>query len=33
MLLAIALTILLSRTSGDHSVLSGTPNSQSTPKK
>jgi len=33
MLLSIALTILLSRTSGDHSVLSGTPSSQSTPKK
>jgi preprotein translocase subunit SecG len=33
MLLSIALTILLSRASGDHSVLSGTPSSQSTPKK
>ena len=33
MLLSIALTILLSRNSGDHSVLSGTPSSQSTPKK
>jgi preprotein translocase subunit SecG len=33
MLLSIALTILLSRSSGDHSVLSGTPSSQSAPKK
>src|SRR5271156_1951473 len=33
MLTAIALTILLSRNSGDHSVLSGTPSSQSLPKK
>jgi len=33
MLLSIALTILLSRQSGDHSVLSGTPTSQSAPKK
>ena len=33
MLLSIALTILLSRASGDHSVLSGTTTSQSTPKK
>jgi preprotein translocase subunit SecG len=33
MLLSIGLTILLSRASGDHSVLSGTPSSQSTPKK
>jgi preprotein translocase subunit SecG len=33
MLISIALTILLSRASGDHSVLSGTPTTQSTPKK
>ena len=33
MLISIALTILLSRQSGDHSVLSGTSNSQSTPAK
>ena len=33
MLLSIALTILLSRNSGDHSVLSGSPSSQSLPKK
>jgi preprotein translocase subunit SecG len=33
MLLSIALTILLSRASGDHSVLSGTTSSQSAPKK
>lgn len=33
MLISIALTILLSRASGDHSVLSGTPSSQSTPAK
>jgi preprotein translocase subunit SecG len=33
MLLSIALTILLSRQSGDHSVLSGTPTTQSAPKK
>jgi preprotein translocase subunit SecG len=33
MLLSIALTILLSRSSGDHSVLSGTTTSQSAPKK
>ncbi|WP_263384737.1 preprotein translocase subunit SecG [Granulicella arctica] len=33
MLISIALTILLSRASGDHSVLSGTPSSQTTPKK
>jgi preprotein translocase subunit SecG len=33
MLLSIALTILLSRQSGDHSVLSGTPTSQSAPRK
>ena len=33
MLLSIGLTILLSRNSGDHSVLSGTTSSQSAPKK
>jgi preprotein translocase subunit SecG len=33
MLVSIALTILLSRSSGDHSVLSGTSSSQSLPKK
>ena len=33
MLISIALTILLSRQSGDHSVLSGTSSSQSTPTK
>jgi len=33
MLLSIGLTILLSRSGGDHSVLSGTPTSQSAPKK
>jgi preprotein translocase subunit SecG len=35
MLTSIGLTILLSRASGDHSVLSGTahPTSQTTPKK
>ena len=33
MLTSIGLTILLSRASGDHSVLSGHPTSQSTPKK
>jgi len=33
MLISIALTILLSRSSGDHSVLSGTSTSQSAPKK
>jgi preprotein translocase subunit SecG len=33
MLLSIALTILLSRASGDHSVLSGTTTTQSAPKK
>jgi preprotein translocase subunit SecG len=33
MVISICLTILLSRASGDHSVLSGTPTSQSTPKK
>ncbi len=33
MLISIALTILLSRASGDHSVLSGTTTTQSAPKK
>jgi preprotein translocase subunit SecG len=34
MLVSIALTILLARSSGgDHSVLSGTPTQQTTPKK
>ncbi len=33
MLISIALTILLSRASGDHSVLSGTKTTQSAPKK
>jgi preprotein translocase subunit SecG len=33
MLSSIGLTILLSRASGDHSVLSGTPATQSTPAK
>jgi preprotein translocase subunit SecG len=33
MLLSIGLTILLSRASGDHSVLSGTPSSKTLPKK
>ena len=33
MILSIALTILLSRASGDHSVLSDTTTTQSAPKK
>lgn len=33
MVLSIGLTILLSRRSGDHSVLQGTPVTQSAPKK
>ena len=33
MLISIALTIMLSRASGDHSVLSGSPTTQTTPKK
>ena len=33
MVISISLTILLARESGDHSVLSGTPTEQSTPKK
>jgi preprotein translocase subunit SecG len=33
MLVSISLTILLARSSGDRSVLSGTPTQQTTPKK
>jgi preprotein translocase subunit SecG len=34
MVISIALTVMLARSSGsDHSVLSGTPSSQTTPKK
>jgi preprotein translocase subunit SecG len=33
MLISIGLTILLSRAGGDHSVLSGTPATQTAPKK
>jgi len=33
MLTSISLTILLARSSGDHSVLSGTPTKQTTPAK
>jgi preprotein translocase subunit SecG len=33
MIISISLTVLLARTSGDHSVLSGTPTQQSTPHK
>jgi preprotein translocase subunit SecG len=33
MLISISLTILLARSSGDRSVLSGTPTQQTTPKK
>ena len=33
MVISISLTVLLSRSSADHSVLSGTPMQQSTPKK
>jgi preprotein translocase subunit SecG len=33
MLISISLTIMLARSSGDKSVLSGTPSSQTTPKK
>lgn len=33
MLLSLSLTILLARSSGDKSVLSGTPTQQTTPKK
>jgi preprotein translocase subunit SecG len=33
MVISLALTILLARNSGEHSVLTGTPAQQSTPKK
>ena len=33
MVISISLTILLARSSGDHSVLSGMPTQQTTPKK
>ena len=33
MLLSLCLTIMLARSSGEHSVLSGTPTTQTTPKK
>jgi preprotein translocase subunit SecG len=33
MLISISLTVLLARSSGEHSVLSGTPTQQTTPKK
>jgi preprotein translocase subunit SecG len=33
MVISISLTVLLARTSGDKSVLSGAPSSQTTPKK
>jgi len=33
MVISISLTILLARSSGDHSVLSGTKTTQTTPKK
>jgi len=33
MVLSISLTVMLSRTSGEHSVLSGTATQQTTPKK
>jgi preprotein translocase subunit SecG len=33
MITSIALTVMLSRSSGDHSVLSGHPVTQTTPKK
>jgi preprotein translocase subunit SecG len=33
MLVSISLTVLLSRSNADHSVLSGTPAQQTTPKK
>lgn len=33
MVVSISLTVLLARTSGDKSVLSGTPTQQTTPKK
>jgi preprotein translocase subunit SecG len=33
MIISISLTVLLARSSGDHSVLSGAPTQQSTPSK
>jgi len=33
MVISISLTVMLARTGGDKSVLSGTPSSQTTPKK
>jgi preprotein translocase subunit SecG len=33
MVLSISLTVLLARSNGQHSVLSGTPTQQTTPKK
>jgi preprotein translocase subunit SecG len=33
MVISISLTVMLARTSGDKSVLSGTPSQQTTPKK
>jgi preprotein translocase subunit SecG len=33
MVISISLTVMLARSSGDHSVLSGTPTQQTTPKK
>ena len=33
MVISLSLTVMLARTSGDHSVLSGTPTQQTTPKK
>src|SRR5580658_10470169 len=33
MIISISLTVLLARSSGDHSVLAGTPSQQTTPKK
>ena len=33
MMISISLTVLLARTNGEHSVLSGTPTQQTTPKK
>ena len=33
MVISVSLTVLLARTSGDHSVLSGTPTQQTAPKK
>jgi preprotein translocase subunit SecG len=33
MVVSLSLTVLLARSSGDHSVLSGTPTQQSAPKK